>query len=97
LSSRNVALSPEGRRQALGLSRALERAGERARPASSQRALMREVLEELGVDVAYAQVVDPATLLPSGDHETGKRRALVAGSVEGVRLLDNAPVSIVEE
>jgi pantoate--beta-alanine ligase len=97
LSSRNVTLSKEGRRQALGLSRALARAGERARPASLQRSLMREVIEEFGVTVAYAQVVDPATLLPSGDHETGSRRALVAGSVEGVRLLDNGPVSIVEE
>ena len=45
-------------------------------------------------DVAYADVVDPSTLLPSSDEETGERRALVAGVVEGVRLLDNAPVEI---
>jgi pantoate--beta-alanine ligase len=96
LSSRNVALSDEGRRRALGLSRALARVAERTRPASTQRALMHEVMEEVGVDVAYAEVVDPSTLLPSNDFETGPRRALVAGFIDGTRLLDNGPVSIVE-
>jgi pantoate--beta-alanine ligase len=97
LSSRNVALSSEGRTQALGLSRALRRANDAARSASAQRTLMREVMQEHGIDVAYADVVDPATLLPSNDHETGPRRALVAGFVEGIRLLDNGPVAIVGE
>jgi pantoate--beta-alanine ligase len=96
LSSRNVALSDDGRRRALGLSRALARVAERTRPASTQRALMHEVMEEVGVDVAYAEVVDPSTLLPSNDFETGPRRALVAGFIDGTRLLDNGPVSIVE-
>jgi pantoate--beta-alanine ligase len=96
LSSRNVALTEEGRQRALGLSQALVRAAESARPASTQRALMHEAMERAGVDVAYAEVVDPATLLPSTDFETGPRRALVAGFIDGVRLLDNGPVSIVE-
>ena len=96
LSSRNAALSKEGRRRALGLSHALARAAQATRPASTQRALMHEALESDGVEVAYAEVVDPATLLPSNDFETGPRRALVAGYIDGVRLLDNGPVSIVE-
>jgi pantoate--beta-alanine ligase len=96
LSSRNVALSKDGRRRALGLSHALARAAEATRPASTQRALMHETLENDGVEVAYAEVVDPATLLASNDFETGPRRALVAGYIDGVRLLDNGPVSIVE-
>jgi pantothenate synthetase len=58
---------------------------------------MREVMEEHGIEVAYADVVDPATLLPSNDDESGPRRALVAGFVEGIRLLDNAPISILGE
>jgi pantoate--beta-alanine ligase len=95
LSSRNVMLSANARAQALGLSRALVRASEEPRPTSAQRAVMRDVLLEHGVDVAYADVVDPATLIPSHDGEAGPRRALVAGFVEGVRLLDNAAVSIV--
>jgi pantoate--beta-alanine ligase len=95
LSSRNVALSTQGRASALGLSRALWRAAEETRTASAQRAVMNEVMEEYGIDVAYAEVVDPATLLPSPDDESGPRRALVAGAIEGIRLLDNGPVSIV--
>jgi pantoate--beta-alanine ligase len=97
LSSRNVALSPTGREQAVGFSQALRRASDAARSASAQRTVMREIMEEHGIDVAYADVVDPSTLLPSNDGETGPRRALVAGFVEGIRLLDNAPLSIVGE
>jgi len=95
LSSRNVLLSPEGRRQALGISRALRRVAEKPRGADEQRAQLRGVLEEAGVDVAYAEVVDPSNLLPSRNGETGERRALVAGFVEGIRLLDNGPVEVV--
>jgi hypothetical protein len=35
-------------------------------------------------------------LVPSRDDEAGVRRALVAGDVEGVRLLDNGPVAVVK-
>ncbi len=94
LSSRNQLLSDDGHRRALGLSRALARAAERAEPASALRAAMREEMVAAGVEVAYAEVVEPATLLPARDDQTGARRALVAGWVEGVRLLDNAPVTI---
>ncbi len=95
LSSRNALLSAEGRRQALSFSRALRRVAETPRPAGAQRATMIAVLEEVGVRVAYADVVDPVTLAPSRDDETGERRALLAGIVEGVRLLDNGPVHVV--
>jgi pantoate--beta-alanine ligase len=94
-SSRNVHLSAEGRRRALGLSRALSYVATTSARASSLRATMRTILDDAGVDIAYADVVDPATLAPSGDDETGERRALVAGYVEGVRLIDNGPVHVV--
>ncbi|HVA70283.1 MAG TPA: pantoate--beta-alanine ligase [Acidimicrobiales bacterium] len=94
-SSRNARLSKEGRRHALALSEALARVAGHAECASAQRARLSETLLGAGVDVAYADVVDPATLVPSRDDESGERRALVAGLVEGVRLLDNAPVRIV--
>jgi pantoate--beta-alanine ligase len=95
LSSRNVLLSPEGRRQALGFSRALRHVAEASRSADAQRATLRSVLEDAGVDVAYVEVVDSSTLVPSRDDETGERRALVAGFVEGIRLIDNGPVEVV--
>jgi pantoate--beta-alanine ligase len=94
-SSRNARLSKAGRRHARALFEALARIAEHADCASAQRARLSETLLGAGVDVAYADVVDPATLVPSRDDETGERRALVAGLVEGVRLLDNGPVRIV--
>jgi pantoate--beta-alanine ligase len=94
-SSRNARLSKDGRRQALALAEALARVAGHADCASAQRACLAATLRGAGVDVAYADVVDPTTLVPSRDDETGERRALVAGLVEGVRLLDNGPVKIV--
>ena len=95
LSSRNVRLSDAGRLVALGLSRALASAGEPA-SASELRARMRAVMDEAGVDVAYAEVVDPLSLVPLDDEYAGVGRALLAGLVEGVRLLDNGPVRVIK-
>jgi pantothenate synthetase len=56
---------------------------------------MRTILDDAGVEIAYADVVSPRTLVPTGDDEVGERRALVAGYAEGVRLIDNGPVHVV--
>lgn len=93
MSSRNVRLSPAGRRKALVLSRALREAeslykgGERDAPRLQEK--IRAILEaEPGVTVDYAAVVDARTL---GSVSTIDRPILVAlaASVEGVRLIDN--------
>ncbi len=94
LSSRNARLSAAGRARALGLSRALVAAGAAVATPSALSARMRVVMEDAGVEVAYAEVVDPATLEPLGDAARGPARALVAGFVEGVRLIDNGPVEV---
>lgn len=96
LSSRNVRLSSEGRHRALALSAALAFVAGGPDVASAQRATLRSTLIEAGVEVGYVDVVDPWTLLPSRDDESGLRRALVAGVVDGVRLIDNGPVTIKE-
>jgi pantoate--beta-alanine ligase len=62
LSSRNVRLTSDARRRALGLSRALAYVGTTSARASTLRATMRTILDDAGVDVAYAEVVDPRTL-----------------------------------
>jgi pantoate--beta-alanine ligase len=94
VSSRNVRLSVDGRARALALSRAL--AAVRAPDAaSSLRRRLNDVLSESGVVTAYAEIVDPITLAVSNDGDAGERRALVAGIIEGVRLIDNAPVTLV--
>ncbi len=95
LSSRNRRLSPRGRERATALSRALARAAREPATASEVRATLRATLEEAGVEVAYADVVDPVRLVPAGDDEAGERRALVAGIIDGVRLIDNGPVTLV--
>ncbi len=95
LSSRNVRLSPAGRERALALPRALTAVARAASPAVA-RATLRATLESAGVEVAYAEVVEATTLRPRRDDERGPARALVAGVVEGVRLIDNAPIEIGE-
>jgi pantoate--beta-alanine ligase len=94
VSSRNYQLSPEGRASALAISQAL-RSLDGPDSASNLRARMREVLDAAGVATAYAAVVDPVTFVASRDDDAGEARALIAGVVEGVRLIDNAPVTLV--
>jgi pantoate--beta-alanine ligase len=94
ISSRNVRLNSAGRLAATALSRAVFGAAAHRAPASVLRAEMRATMMSAGVSVDYAEVVDPETLAPSGDDESGARRALVAGVVDGVRLIDNGQVTL---
>jgi pantoate--beta-alanine ligase len=93
ITSRNEQLSDDGRLQALALSRAVASVSRPDTP-SNFRERMRDVLNAADVEVAYADVVDPVTFVSAQDGEVGERRALVAGIVEGVRLIDNAPVTL---
>jgi pantoate--beta-alanine ligase len=96
LSSRNGRLSPEGRGRALSLRRAIaDLQGSTALTAVDARNRARSVLMEGGVDVAYVEVVDPATLRPLDDTDAGPARVLIAGIVDGVRLLDNGDVTVI--
>ena len=94
LSSRNRLLTGAARQRAVGLSIAITEAARQSRIASEHRALMRSIMESHGIDVAYAEVVDPITLAMTRDDEHGERRALVAGVIDGVRLIDNGPVTV---
>ncbi len=94
ISSRNVRLDPSARRRALSLHEALDRAASLDGPGEALRAAMRETMAAAAVEVAYAEVVDPVTLRSTDDDETGPRRALVAGVVDGVRLIDNREVYV---
>jgi pantoate--beta-alanine ligase len=87
LSSRNLRLDKQARVTSLGISRALLAASD-ARTASEAEHVMSEVLADAGIEPEYAVVRDSATLMAPG---SGKCRALIAGFVGGIRLLDNAP------
>lgn len=94
LSSRNARLSSQGRRDALALSRGLRAAqgafsaGERSGEAL-QRAALTEVEKVPGAIVDYIALVDEETLEVVSE-ASGDTRMLMAVTVEGVRLLDNA-------
>lgn len=95
LSSRNARLSADGRARALALSRAVGAVADAPLSASQARATVARALADPGLDVAYADVVDVGTLEPVDDSFSGAARVLVAAVVDGVRLLDNGPVTIV--
>ena len=88
MSSRNVYLSAGERQQALGLSRALGTVSAGALPADALRGQMREVLEQHGLRVDYAEIVDAETLQPVKDVAKG-HVALVAAYCGKTRLIDN--------
>ena len=94
VSSRNERLSPVGRVRATALSRALRGARASTAPASERRTLMTHEMRAGGVEVAYADIVDVETLVALADGDRRTARALVAGFVEGVRLVDNDAIDL---
>ena len=83
LSSRNIRLSKEGRTSALIISKALREGGH-------DRNLVRNILaSEPKFILDYAEVIDAETF-EIADSSTKNPRTIIAGWVEGVRLLDNA-------
>ena len=80
LSSRNIQLTPAGRRAALVISKAL-RTGDKV-------AMQRTLASEPDFQVDYAEVIDEETfeLAPPGSQSA---RGIIAGWVNGLRLIDN--------
>lgn len=83
LSSRNIRLSEAGRKAALIISKALNEA-------KGNRDQVRKILaSESKFILDYAEVIDADTFEIASE-ETLNKRTIIAGWVEGVRLLDNA-------
>ena len=88
MSSRNRFLTPDERIRAFAISRGLRAAGTESTPQDAERRLGAE-LASAGIAPDYAVVRDAETLLaPMPGRPV---RAIVAGRVGTVRLLDNAP------
>jgi len=91
LSSRNAYLSPADRQRAVALHESLRQAAAlwgAGQDATTIEAAMRHILEQRGVSVDYAAVVDRDTLaaeIPPGAPAV----ALVAGRLGTTRLIDN--------
>jgi pantoate--beta-alanine ligase len=80
MSSRNVRLDAVGRESALIISKALSK---------NSISDMQEVLaSEPGFTLDYLSIIDEETFLPA-TVDSKNKRAIIAGWVNGVRLLDN--------
>ena len=92
MSSRNRYLSADARQQAAAIPRALaEGQAAAARGTEAVREAARGVLDSEGIDVDYVVVAGTDLGEPPSD---GRARILIAVRVEGVRLIDNAPVTL---
>ncbi len=92
LSSRNTRLSAEDRKSALIISRALRQATHE-RSVESARDRLHDVLaSEPSFELDYAEIINEDNFEPATSAR--KARALVAGWVNGVRLLDNMQMSV---
>jgi pantoate--beta-alanine ligase len=89
-SSRNAYLSAAGREQALALSRTIAAALAAAPSLSGIRAALETARERAAIDWDYALALDPATLEPAVPDHRGEVLVVLAGRVEGTRLLDAA-------
>jgi pantoate--beta-alanine ligase len=100
MSSRNRYLSPEARKRAVGVPRALQAAHAAQRIETAER-ILRDTLEAHGFEVEYAAVRDAESLRPVHDFNR-PTRALVAarlrwtenGEDRSVRLIDNAAMTV---
>jgi pantoate--beta-alanine ligase len=97
LSSRNAYLSPDERRRALALSRALataERAAADGADADAVVAVAHGTLAQADVALEYAVLVDPLTAQEVPSDHTGGAVLAVAARVGSTRLIDNAPLRL---
>jgi pantoate--beta-alanine ligase len=98
MSSRNVHLSPDDRRAAAVLHRALQAGAARVAAGESdpgvvERAMAVTVSREVLADLDYAACVDPSTLQrPAHIEPSADLRLLIAARVGAPRLLDNIGV-----
>ena len=92
-SSRNVYLSEPAKRDALALS-GLVAACHEVRTAAELRDLLAGPRFRDGVQWDYREAVEPSTLEPIHAAHVGEVLVLLAARVEGVRLLDNATLTL---
>ncbi len=89
MSSRNVRLDAEHRALAVHLSRELERVARSGQPHEEAKRAM-ERLVSMGFEMEYLNIADGFTL-EAAPWKAGEMRVFAAGSLGGVRLIDNMP------
>jgi len=91
MSSRNLRLSESGRNAALVIHRALAAAKLAPTVEIAQEILNTTLSTESGFKKDYATIIEENDF-SLADEGTENRRAIIAGWVEGVRLIDNMPM-----
>lgn len=91
ISSRNTRLSPDDLKNALVISRALSNASRMGTVATMQSELEATLASQPEFECEYAVIIDESDFSLATD-STMKKRALVAGWINGVRLIDNMPM-----
>ena len=95
MSSRNVYLSPEERRRAPGLYRAMKEAARRLRAGDDIEAALAggaELAAGAGFTLDYFEVRHAGTLVPIASVNDGPMRILTAARIGTTRLIDNVAV-----
>jgi pantoate--beta-alanine ligase len=95
MSSRNIYLSPEERRTAPELYRAMKESARRLRAGDDIKAAMAggaELIAAAGFKLDYFEVRQADTLAPIASVNDGPMRILVAGKIGNTRLIDNIAV-----
>lgn len=95
MSSRNVYLSPDQRRSAPELHRALQESARRLRAGENVEAAMAagaEIIAAAGFTLDYFEVRHAETLAPIASPKDGPMRILVAAKIGKTRLIDNIGV-----
>ena len=87
MSSRNVRLSTQARTAADVIAQVLRKASENE-DTSIARTALEEISREPLFTLDYAEIIDEETFELASE-ETEKRRAIIAGWIDGVRLIDN--------
>jgi pantoate--beta-alanine ligase len=96
LSSRNIYLSPEERRLAPNLHRAMQQAAADIAAGASPGPVLQRAIAELnglGIRVEYLELRDAATLAPLTTIKGAPARLLAAVHLGRTRLIDNLPVT----
>jgi len=91
LSSRNARLSRDDRKAALIISRALKQATHERSLDSARNRLHDVLATEPSFTLDYAEIINEDNFEPATSPRKG--RAIVAGWINGVRLLDNMPMN----
>jgi pantoate--beta-alanine ligase len=87
MSSRNVRLSENARTAAEIISQVLRESAQKPDTATALLAL-KEISREPLFTLDYLEIIDEETFEVASE-ETEKRRAIIAGWIDGVRLIDN--------